>query len=300
MRAERCSLQDDPRIIVATCAFGMGIDKPDVRLVVHHTMSGSLEAYYQEGGRASRDGERGRCVLIYATGDRQVHEFMIDQTHPSRELIEDAVALLARQTVLRPHDVAQSLASGLAMAPRQAEAIVRILRRQALLRDDGAGGLSLGGVIDWDDALARRRHEVGRLDAMDLYARTRDCRRGFVLRYFGDPDAMTSCGDCDNCAPRPSASAAVRAVSRPRTTAAAAPRSVGRPDLAGDPCPPMAGRQAPVKPSVLPQLRSAPTFRHLRIPASNELNGPVYDSCAPRVEGFGARFRTGRSRTHST
>jgi ATP-dependent DNA helicase RecQ len=198
-------------IIVATCAFGMGIDKPDVRLVVHHTMSGSLEAYYQEGGRASRDGERGRCVLLYATGDRQVHEFMIDQTHPSRELIEDAVTLLARQESLRPHDVVTVLARGLTMAPRQAEAIIRILRRQALLRDDGAGGLSLDGVLDWDDAIARRRHELGRLDAMDLYARTRDCRRGFVLRYFGDPEAMTTCGNCDNCAPRPSASAAVRA-----------------------------------------------------------------------------------------
>jgi ATP-dependent DNA helicase RecQ len=192
-------MNDEAAIVVATCAFGMGIDKPDVRLVLHHAMSGSLEAYYQEAGRASRDGARGRCVMIYAPGDRQVHDFMIDQTHPDRQLIEDVVGVLARETVLRTHDCAAIVARTLTVAPRQADAVIRILLRQHVLRDDGDGGLSLDGAIDWDDALARRRHEVGRLDAMDGYARTRECRRGFILRYFGDPDAMTSCGDCDNC-----------------------------------------------------------------------------------------------------
>jgi ATP-dependent DNA helicase RecQ len=186
-------------VVVATCAFGMGIDKPDVRLVTHYAMSGSLEAYYQEAGRASRDGARGRCVMLYAVGDRQVHDFMIDQSHPSRELIEAIVTLLARETSLRSHDIATIAARGAAIAPRQADAVIRTLRRQNVLRDGGAGELLLDGVIDWDDALARRRHELGRLDAMDGYARTRECRRGFILRYFGDPDAMAMCGDCDNC-----------------------------------------------------------------------------------------------------
>ena len=192
-------MRGDAQVVVATCAFGMGIDKPNVRLVAHYAMSGSLESYYQEAGRASRDGERGRCVMLYAVGDRQVHDFMIDQSHPSRELIETIVTLLAREASLRSHDIANVAARGAAIAPRQAEAVLRILRRQHVLRDTGIGELVLDGVIDWDDALARRRHELGRLDAMDGYARTRDCRRGFILRYFGDPDAMTACGDCDNC-----------------------------------------------------------------------------------------------------
>jgi ATP-dependent DNA helicase RecQ len=186
-------------IIVATCAFGMGIDKPDVRLVVHYTMSGSLEAYYQEAGRASRDGAPGRCVLLHAAGDRQVHEFMIDQTHPSRELVEQIVGHLAREPLLRTIDVTAVAARAAAIAPRQADSVIRILQRQGVLQDAGNGGLRLGGVVDWDDAMSRRRHEVGRLDAMDEYARTRECRRGFVLRYFGDPDAMRYCEDCDNC-----------------------------------------------------------------------------------------------------
>ena len=186
----------------------MGIDKPDVRLVAHYAMSGSLEAYYQEAGRASRDGARGRCVMLYATGDRQVHDFMIDQSHPSRELIETIVTLLARETSLRSHDIANIAARGASIAPRQAEAVIRILRRQNVLTDPGTGELRLEGTIDWDDALGRRRHELARLDAMDGYARTRECRRGFILRYFGDPDAMANCGDCDNCLTHARATAA--------------------------------------------------------------------------------------------
>lgn len=189
-------------VIVATCAFGMGIDKPDVRLVAHYTMSGSLEAYYQEAGRASRDGARGRCVLLYAPGDRQVHEFMIDQAHPSRDLVEQVVRHLATEPSLRVADIEAVTARAAAIAPRQAASVLAILRRQGVLRDAGDGTLALDGVIDWDDALQRRRHEAARLDAMDGYALTRECRRGFVLRYFGDPDAMSHCGDCDNCAPR--------------------------------------------------------------------------------------------------
>ena len=199
-RMQNAFMQGEASVVVATCAFGMGIDKPNVRLVAHYAMSGSLEAYYQEAGRASRDGARGRCVLLYCEGDRQVHDFMIDQTHPPRELIEKIVTILANESRLRYHDVVGIAARRAAIAPRQAEAVVKILRRQHILHDDGDGNLILEGSIDWQDALARRRYEIARLDAMEEYARTRECRRGFVLRYFGDPDAMERCGDCDSCA----------------------------------------------------------------------------------------------------
>jgi ATP-dependent DNA helicase RecQ len=199
-RVQDAFMREAFRIVVATTAFGMGIDKPNVRLVAHHAMSGSLEAYYQEAGRASRDGAPGRCVLLHAPGDRQIHDFMIDQTHPSREIIETLLGILRRAGGARAHDVVRETSARAAAAPRQAEAALRVLRKQNAIADDAAGRIVVVGEPDWGRALARRRHELARLDAMDAYARTALCRRGFVLRYFGDPDAMDRCDGCDNCA----------------------------------------------------------------------------------------------------
>jgi ATP-dependent DNA helicase RecQ len=197
-RVQNAFMREDFSIVVATCAFGMGIDKPNVRLVLHYTMSGSLEAYYQEAGRASRDGARGRCVLLQAAGDRQVHEFMIDQTHPPRELIAQVLRWLDSVSPRRS-TFTERASRDLAIPPRQVDAVLRVLTRQGIIHEAPDGGLFASGTVDWDDALARRRHELARLDAMDEYARITRCRRGFVLRYFGDPDAMDHCGDCDNC-----------------------------------------------------------------------------------------------------
>ncbi|HST07629.1 MAG TPA: ATP-dependent DNA helicase RecQ [Gemmatimonadaceae bacterium] len=281
------------RAIVATNAFGMGIDKPNVRLVIHYAMPGTLEAYYQEAGRAGRDGLHSDVFLLHSFPDRFTHEFFIKGSHPERAVVEKTYEALRRladkQGFVRedPEDIARTIKPK--TNGREVEGALRILTRagavtvsngeqarvhvrllatpdrikqeitgeanrelgflRALWRGVGAA-LRTGAVVDLDglppglggstnaipllDALQdrqflvwerigsglylsdrnapiskfdvdwatldrRRATELSKLQAVQRYAYTKECRRGFVLRYFGDPAARRKCEGCDNC-----------------------------------------------------------------------------------------------------
>ncbi len=169
----RAFLEDEVEIVVATCAFGMGIDKPTVRLVVHWTMPPTPESYYQEAGRAGRDGRAARCVLLHHPGDAELHRRQLDVTFPALPLCEK---------VWRDPTQGEKL-------PRSVRDSIERLRRE--LRPERGG-------VDWRPVAARRVRAEGRLEAIASYAKGRGCLRSELVGYFGE--RLTSCAGCGQCA----------------------------------------------------------------------------------------------------
>ena len=207
--------QNNCDVAVATNAFGMGIDRADIRFVVHFEIPGSLEAYYQEAGRAGRDGEPAECELLFNYADTRVQDFFIDGSNPSVELIRN-VYLLLRNMANERGEVEQSIRDIAARIDHEnndmaVHSAITILDRHGVIDRYDIPGKRIRGTrllqrdlqplqlpIDIPALREKEKRDRGKLKAMVEYAYGRECRQKIILRYFGDPD-LTACGACDIC-----------------------------------------------------------------------------------------------------
>lgn len=213
-KAQEGFIQRKADVAVATNAFGMGIDRPDVRFVIHYEVPGSVEAYYQEAGRAGRDGESAVCELLFNYADTRTQEFFIEGANPTAPVIRSIYQYLLNEAdrefevhrtleeIAKNTDVKNSMSVGSALT---------VLGRAGYIERFDIPGKRMRGTrllkphitarqLELDEAAIEEkdRRDREKLKAMVEMCYSRSCRQEWILHYFGEADAQP-CGNCDVC-----------------------------------------------------------------------------------------------------
>ncbi|RZL11501.1 MAG: ATP-dependent DNA helicase RecQ [Rubrivivax sp.] len=211
-------MRGEARVMVATNAFGLGIDKPDTRFVLHHQMPAGLDAYYQESGRAGRDGHKATCLLLYLHKDKAVQQFFLAGRYPELADIQALYGALQNPPGERGCWTLEALQSVLDRPANKLQVALSLLRQQKVVSRNRQGQLRLlragldGRAMDrlLQAYRDRRENDQCLLEQMVFYAQTGRCRWRVLQEHFGEEPGPERCGHCDNCERLSAADAAAR------------------------------------------------------------------------------------------